>query len=54
MQNALRKEAAAPIAPFQANKWVLLQDKIKDACNKWTEEDLRLYECAALTSWESR
>ena len=54
MKNAKLKEQA-PVAPFQANKWATLRHEIKDACNKnWTEEEIHLHECAALSSWESR
>lgn len=36
-----------------ANKWAARMVAIKKACNKRTDEEIRLYECVALTSWES-
>ena len=54
MTSAKLKEQA-PIAPLRANKWVKLRFEIKAVCNEnWSEEQIRLYECVALGSWESR
>ena len=39
--------------PALANKWAKLRSELKSACNKRTDEEISLYECAALTSWES-
>lgn len=38
----------------RANKWAARIAEIKNACNKRTDEEIKLYECAALTSWEAR
>lgn len=40
--------------PAHANKWAAQMAQIRQACRHWTDEDVRLYECGALTSWESR
>lgn len=39
---------------LRTNKWATRQQEIRNACRHLTEEEVRLYEGAALTSWESR
>jgi hypothetical protein len=41
-------------APVGANTWANRRLQIKNACKELTAEELGLYECMALTSWESR
>ena len=53
MTNAQKKEWA-PKTEFQKNKWATKISEIKKACSKRTHEEIRLHECAALTSWERR
>ena len=53
MANAQKKEQIH-VTVFQANKWATLRHEIKNACNQWTDEEIRLHECVALTSWENR
>jgi hypothetical protein len=36
------------------NKRTELRSEIKSACSTLTDEEISLYECTALTSWESR
>ena len=48
MYNKQKKE------PALTNKWARRLSEIKSACNKWTDEEMRLYECMALTGWENR
>ncbi len=38
----------------RANKWAARIAEIKNACDKRTDEEIRLYECMALTNWENR
>lgn len=40
--------------PLRTNKWATRQQEIRNACRRLTEEEVRLYEGAVLTSWESR
>jgi hypothetical protein len=54
MINAKRKELANETA-FSANTWAKLRLESKAACNEnWTDEEIHLYECVALGSWEHR
>ena len=55
MTNALKKEKEpVRVTSFQANKWTEINSKIRMACNKWTDEEISLYQCVGLSSWESR
>ena len=53
MMNTQRKEPLY-IAALQASQWAKQRLEIKNDGNKFTEEEIHLYECKALTSWESR
>ena len=54
MINAKLKEQA-PANLFKASNWARFRLETKADCNEnWTEEETHLYECAALSSWESR
>jgi len=54
MINTQLKEQPS-ITPFESNAWAKSRFEIKSVCNKnWTEEEIHLYECKALSSWESR
>ena len=38
----------------QPNKWAKRRSDIRNACVNFTDEEISLHECVALTSWESR
>lgn len=41
--------------PVRANRWAARMSEIRAICGKLaTEEEVRLHECTALASWESR
>jgi len=55
MTIAKKKEQTYETPAFKANSWARFRLETKAACNEnWTDEDIHLYECIALGSWESR
>ncbi len=39
---------------FSSNQWVSWKDALKKVSTPLTVEDMCMYQCLALTSWESR
>jgi hypothetical protein len=57
MANALRKEQATVTfspASVREKNWITARREIRHALREFSEEQIALFECAALTSWESR
>ena len=51
----VRKKAHAPVDMPEADQWAQVKPEAKCACDKkWIDEEVHLYECKALGSWESR
>ena len=40
--------------PPRKNKWASRAAEIKRSCGRRSEEEMRLYECMALSSWECK
>jgi hypothetical protein len=40
--------------PHQPNRWAVKVCVTKTRYNRWTDEDVLMYECVALASWENQ
>lgn len=47
-------DISTAIVAQKPNKWAIRRSKIRSSCSAFTDEEIGLYECRALTSWESR
>jgi hypothetical protein len=46
--------ASSTTKSVRKNRWAEHMSDIKNACSGLTEEEVRLHECTAMTSWECR
>ncbi len=47
-------EPSAVTMTEKPNKWAKRRSEIRNSCNAFTDEEIRLHECLAFSSWESR